>query len=1145
GYCLFHAFGKRRAVVCGDIKDAVEILEQRKQHFFFSGEHIDRSVIFMFPGQGTQYAHMAWELYKDEPVFRRYLDMCAEMIEALSGIDLIEAIYPRRLRKRNGTRSETGDKDILTAETHIGQLALFAVEYALAQLWMSWGVRPRGMIGHSVGEYTAACLAGVFTLENALRVIIARGLLTQQIPEGRMVAVVMGEKKVRSFLGNNLWLAAINTPSLCVVSGTISAIHRLQGQLARRRIPCIPLKTMRAFHSGMLDAILAPFAKVMEQVPLNPPKIHFVSGVTGEWITADQAEDPGYWVKHLRQPVHFSNGVQELLREPNRILLEVGPGDTLKRLVKHHIQYEDRRRMFSSLRRGDEAESDTAFLLKTLGQVWVAGVLPDWVSFYGNENRRRIPLPTYPFERKRYWPDRKQELQKKDGPKKIPNESLLHHHPRPDLSAAFTPPSGEIEKVIAAVWEDLFEIRPIGRNDNFFELGGHSLNATILISRIHRELDVNIPLKEVFTHPTVDRLAAVVEKAGRDTHSAVEPVEKQNYYRLSSAQKRTYFLWQMDKGGTAYNMPVVRVVEGELDRGKCEKTFRTLIQRHESLRTSFHIVAGVPVQRVHRHAAFCIDYYHIELGEWGKKRAVSLPGRVNVPDTAKMIVDFIRPFDLSRVPLLRVGLVRLSRHRHLLLFDMHHIISDGTSMNIFVKDYMSIYGGETLAPLQLQYKDFAHWQWINKEKDSAKKQEAYWKKEFEGEVPILNLPVDYVRVRSAVRSVEGGSSDFEIGKPGTRGISKLAAAEGATLFMILLSFFNVLLAKLSGQEDIVVGSPIAGRRHVDIEHIIGMFVNTLAMRSYPAPGKSFKDFLGEVRERVLQDFENQDYQFEDLVEEAGGSLDRSRNPLFDVMFVLQNTGIPEMEVSGLKLKPFHFKSRTSKFDILLSVVEMGGLLHFRMQYRTRLFKEESIQRFIKYFKKIVTAVIRQPEIEISQIEIISEEEKQQVLHHFNRSEADYPRDKTLHRLFSEQAAKTPDSIAVTGKGRLYLTYGELDAKADGVAGILKGKGIKEDRITAIIMNRSGEMIIGMLAILKAGAAYLPIDPEFPRARVKFILEDSRAAAVLMQRHLYEATGTELRHFFAGDILPLETGVSGTGKTISPISRQDTCKPGNP
>ncbi|MDQ1355593.1 MAG: hypothetical protein QG657_5903 [Acidobacteriota bacterium] len=1089
-----HAFVKRRALVCRDNRDAVDILERRDNSSLFNSDHIDRSLIFMFPGQGTEYDHMAWELYRDEPVFKKYVDQCVEIIKSVSGYNLIDVLYPRS--------SDTSSLD----QFHAAPLALFTVEYALARLWMDWGCRPRGMIGYGIGEYVAATISGVFTLEEALRSLWACCLLMQKIPEGSMVAVVLGENALRPFLGRNLWLAAINKPTLCVVSGTTTAVRHLAKELEVKRIPCIPLKSRWAFHSGMLDDILEPFARVLEQVPLKSPQVPFLSCVTGEWITRKEAVDPSYWVKQMRQPIHFSRGLQELLKEPNRILLEVGPGDSLVRLAKEHVQYEEHRnpgRILSSLRRGDEVESDQAFLLKVLGQLWVSGVMPTWESFYRRENRHRIPLPTYPFERDRYWIGEEKTQRKELTLQEITGESSESYHPRPVLSAKYAPPTGKIEKFIAAVWEEVIGIHPIGIYDNFIELGGNSLSATIVTSRIHRELDVNVSIKEMLDHPTIHQLARYVDGSGKELHTVIDPVEKRWNYLLSSAQKRLYFLWQMDKQSTAYNMPVVRVVEGEINREKCEAAFKKLIQRHESIRTSFHIIGDFPVQVVNNAVSFEIQYCDEENGVQFTEHIKH--GARGVA----YIKDFVQPFDLAQAPLLRVRLVKLAQQRHLLLFDMHHIISDGASMNIFIKDYLAFYEGRELALLHIQYKDFAYWQLRQRGSADLEKQEAYWKTEFEGDIPVLNLPEDYARNHYTIGNVEGSHINFEIDRQEIQAINKLAVAEGATLFIVVFSILNVLLTKLSGQEDIVVGSPIAGRRHSDIQQVIGIFINTLALRSFPAAGKTFIDFLGESRERVLQAFENQDYQFEDLVEKAGVTHDRSRNPFFDVMFVLQNTGVPEVEIPGLKLKPFHFKSWTSKFDITWSAVEADGLLNFRVLYRTGLFKEESIRRFIKYFKKIVTVVIRRPELKISEVEIITEEEKKQVLLQFNRSDADYPREKLLHQLFEEQVNRTPDHIAVVGStvetgsavetlcaASLQITYRRLNEQSDPLAMILLEKGVLPDNIVAIKIERSIEMITGILGILKSGGAYLPIDPDFPQERIDYMLRDSNARILL-------------------------------------------------
>ncbi|WP_442939278.1 SDR family NAD(P)-dependent oxidoreductase [Nostoc sp.] len=382
-------FNHRRVLVCQDIEDATSALRDPERVLTRLVENGDRPITFMFPGQGAQYVDMGKELYQTEPIFQEQVDLCCELLQPHLGLDLPSLIYP------NESESKTAAEKL--QQTDITQPALFVIEYALAQLWMSWGISPQAMIGHSIGEYVAACLAGVISVEDALRLVAARGRLMQQLPSGAMLSVPLPEAEVRGLLNENLSLAASNAPALCVVSGTDDAIDALQNQL--QGVECRRLHTSHAFHSAMMEPILEPFQKEVSKVKLNPPKIPFISNVTGTWITAEQATDPNYWAKHLRSCVRFSEGISALLQEPNRILLEIGPGHTLSTFAKKHSEPI----ALSSLRHPQEKHSDVSFLLNTLGKLWLSGVNVDWSGFYAHERRHRLPLPTYPFERQRYW----------------------------------------------------------------------------------------------------------------------------------------------------------------------------------------------------------------------------------------------------------------------------------------------------------------------------------------------------------------------------------------------------------------------------------------------------------------------------------------------------------------------------------------------------------------------------------------------------------------------------------------------------------------------------------------------------------------------------------------------------------------------
>ncbi|MGD2087187.1 MAG: amino acid adenylation domain-containing protein, partial [Candidatus Aminicenantes bacterium] len=690
---------------------------------------------------------------------------------------------------------------------------------------------------------------------------------------------------------------------------------------------------------------------------------------------------------------------------------------------------------------------------------------------------------------------------------KVDRKSLPH--PVISTGSTYAAPRDRLEEKLVEIWLEILnrDALPaaIGIDDNFFRLGGHSLNATVMAAKIHKELNVKLPLAEVFKTPDIRRLAEYIRGSVKDTYAAIKPVEKKEFYVLSSAQKRLYILQQMEPTSIAYNMPQYIPLQDHHDIMKLEATFRKLINRHENFQTSFYMLADEPVQQVQGEVDFEIEYFGAEhKNESYAPYAMRYAGTIN---------NFIRPFDLSQAPLLRVGLQKNRDGSPMLLVDMHHIISDGVSHEILVKDFMRYYVGEDLPSLRIYYKDFSQWQNSEREQEKIKSQEKYWLKEFAGEIPVLELPTDYPR--PALQSFAGSSTSFEISAHESGMLTEIALAQGATMFMVLLAIFNILLSKLSRQEDIIVGTPIAGRRHADLEKIIGMFVNTLALRNFPVGEKTFREYLKEVKEKTLEAFENQEYQFEDLVEKVALSRDTSRNPMFDAMFTLQNIRedsgespqARELEPSesgneslAVEEQQYRYEDRTSKFDLTLIGAETNGRLVFTLEYCSKLFKPETITRFIEYFKMIVFSIIETPEKKISQIEIIPEHERKQLLFEFNDTAMEYLTEQTIQQLFKRQVEKTPDSIAVVYEEKA-LSFKQLEKKSNSLAQRLQAHGVGPDTITAIMVPPCPEMIVGLLGILKAGGAFLPVDPSYPRERVRFMLTDSASKLVVTVQDL--------------------------------------------
>ncbi|NIM12912.1 MAG: amino acid adenylation domain-containing protein [Candidatus Aminicenantes bacterium] len=1482
------AFEYRRMLVCSHVDEAVHILSsldaEKLQSFVARKE--DRPVVFMFPGQGSQYVGMARGLYENEPVFRREIDRCFET--PMLGDPIKKILYP----------PETGDLHLLPDinRTEIAQPVIFIIEYALARLLMEWGIMPYAMIGHSIGEYTAACLSGVFSLENALELVTLRGRLMQQMPAGSMLSVPLPEQEIRPLLDRDISLAAVNTPGSCVVSGTHQAIDAFAEQLMEKEIKTRRLHTSHAFHSPMMDPVLDEFEKKVRQIKMEEPQIPYISNLSGNWITIKGVTDPLYWPMHLRRTVRFADGLQVLLNKRDLILLEVGPGSALSTFTRQHPAREAGHLVLDLVRHVKEEVDDNEFLLRKLGQLWLYGKEPDWRKFYPGEKRQRIPLPSYPFESKHCVIDKNQfekvnntffeslqspkktdisdwfyipswkrrplvfgNLQAREKPGKscwllfinegsmvrqmvrqlkmdgyhvitvsigpgfsledadeytytinprqdqdyealfndlrlkgktphkiihlwnvregdegepgieaieksldlgffsliflvrelgmpegmdaveidvltnnmqevtggdllcplkaallgalkvIPHEyprvkyrsidielsepgsqqekrlvgqvveeiseestdsvvayrngirwvqtfepvrldetfngtsrlrekgvylisgglgsmglvlakhlsrsvkarlvllsrsplpgrerweewlssrdtedrvsrkirqlqeieelgaeimvvaadvsdqeqikeavrqiqdrfgrldgvihaagvadqggviqrrtrettepvlaakmkgtllldrlikdfapdffilcssitsvlgnfsevgyaaanafldafaqfrnsrdgvftlsinwdtwqevgmaveaverlagsldisldegilsaegvevwnralgsnlsrvvvstidlesrqervntkqpdgaSLLEAfletakpgtlHQRPEMTTAYVPPGNDTEKKLAQIWQEFFGIEQIGIHDSFFELGGDSLKAAVVSAKIHQVLNTQVSLKHFFAFPTIKGLASYIYEDQGSAYSSIECVEKKDYYLLASAQERMFILNQLDKEGIGYNIPTICELEGRLDVEKVTAVFKKLIRSQESLRTSFYQVDGETVQKVHDHVEFKIEYY--DMTEIEEKAA----------DTVN---NFIRPFDLSRAPLLRVGLIRQADVRHLLLLDMHHIIADGSSMGILVEGLMKLYEGGELPDLKLTYKDYVEWLRNEQNSTAVREQEKYWLEELKGPLPVLNLPLDFPR--PPLQTFEGRQEHFELGAGETRSLKKLAKEEDTTLYMVLLSIYTILLAKISGQEDILIGTPTAGRNHADLQNLNGMFVNTVVLRNYPGGEKTYRQFLEELKERTLAAFENQDYPFEDLPERIGAARDVSRNPLFDAAFVLENMQVPEIKIPGLNLKPYPYETRIAKFDITLFAWEGEERLFFVFEYSTRLFKEETITRLIGYFREIVTFVVGDRNIKLQDIE---------VSHHLLRSKLDNP-----------------------------------------------------------------------------------------------------------------------------------------------------------
>ncbi|MFD2671661.1 amino acid adenylation domain-containing protein [Marinicrinis sediminis] len=655
---------------------------------------------------------------------------------------------------------------------------------------------------------------------------------------------------------------------------------------------------------------------------------------------------------------------------------------------------------------------------------------------------------------------------------------------------AYTPPSSEFELEMTVIWSQVLGVEQVGIDDHFFELGGHSLKAMSLVARLQKKLQLVVPIQAVFAAPTIRQLVAWMNEKGAgnsDENDELPYVRERELVPVSFAQKRMYILSEMEDSQVAYNMPGCLHMKGPLDLTRLQQAFDSLVERHEVLRTSFHMVEGQLMQRIHR--------------------ARSIPIAVKDGTMAQLqaLQDaFIQPFDLHVAPLFRVEVVRLGAEEHLCMFDMHHMISDGVSMNRMMEELSMLYEGNELASQRIGYLDYACWQLEQMESEAMRRQEDYWLQTMSGELPVLDLPLDYPR--PLVRSFEGEEMTFSLEASWTARIHALAARTGTTLFMVLTAMYEIWLSKYSGQEEIVIGTPVAGRTQADTETLLGLFVNTLALRAFPRGNKSFLQFLQEVKTSTLDAYANQTYPFELLCDKLELRRDRSRNPMFDTMFALQNMEKKELRFGEAILTRLPVNKNTAKFDLLLEAIETDGRLDFRLEYATSLFKRETISRMIDQFLALLKQLIQQPAITLAQFELITPGERDQVLVAGKGSRQEIDETLTLHAAFEQQVKQFPSRLAVQAEDAA-LTYLELDEHANAVAYQLRSNGATPGKTVALLAERSAEMITGILGILKAGCAYLPIHPYDPADRIAYLLADSQADILLAQAHLHP----QLRH----------------------------------
>ncbi len=678
------------------------------------------------------------------------------------------------------------------------------------------------------------------------------------------------------------------------------------------------------------------------------------------------------------------------------------------------------------------------------------------------------------------------------------------------LKEDFVPPETPTEKTLAEIWSEVLSTGSVGRNDNFFEIGGDSLSIVSVMAKVQQKFHVDILLEEIYRAPYLKDYAALIDASEERTFKPIVSAPEAEDYPVSSAQQRMWVVANTQGSSVAYNMPAVFKLSDKPDMKRLKRAFQLLIERHDALRTSFVLRDEELRQVVHPQVMF--DLGLVECGAKGLKTQIK---------------ELISPFDMSSAPLLRAALVNVDDGSWMLFMDMHHSISDRRTMEIFMSDLFRLYAGDQLDSKTLEYKDYAVWHQEYLRSQSINLQKEYWKNTLSGELPLLNLRTD--RPRGAVQRFEGARLRFSIDKQIASRLRGFGAQNGATLFMTILAVYNVLLSKYTGQEDIIVGSPVSGRPRRELQDIAGVFINTLPLRNRPRGDLSFLEFYKELSQNTVGALANADYPLERIIADVNLPRDAARNPIFDTMLVLTK-GDYELKLGDICVLRYPFDPGVAKLDLTLEVLDGEDGIQCEFEYNKRLYKKSTIKRMASHYCRLAELLMEEPDTRLCDVAMLTQQELWQVTQGFNQTDLPLDENTSIQSLFEAHAVSQGDKTALVVSGEK-MTFGELNSRANRIAVTLREKGVGRNTTVAICIHRSFDMVAAILGVLKAGGAYLPLDTSYPPDRIEFMLSDSSAKILL--------SDGDVQIPFAGETLRVQDiPDEGPCENLARIDRQE-------
>jgi acyl transferase domain-containing protein/acyl carrier protein len=938
-------FNYRRAFHASSLDQLINNLHKFQNQDTYRIKMVEKQpVVFLFPGQGSQYIGMCRELYSEYSFFKKQIDSCLEILVKICSLDL----------KYHFESSKEIPKEEIN-NTEFAQPLIFIIEYAMAQSLIINGIQPDLMIGHSIGEFSAACLSGVLSLEEALRLVVKRGKVMGRTKEGSMLNVNTTRDVIKSFLTNylSLDLAAINAENSLVISGETQEILELSKELKSAEISNRLINTTHAFHSRMMDGILPDFKEELRSISFKEPKIPYISTLNGEIVNYENISNVDYWTDHLRKPVQFQQSIKSVLEGSRKTFIEVGPGNTLLNLTRVNSDINDNNIYVQTISKEKNREyTDIQFFDKQLAFFWENGGEINWSNYQKNKEGKRIPLPGYSFTKNNFTAlaDAKNLIYNKNNNKEI-LDSLQRFEIKSEKQSNDSDQNlkdGEKTEFLN-ILKSFFGNNDITLNDNFFDLGGDSLTALQLVNQINSKFQINIGVKTLFNYPLLKDLNQRIE-AGMNVQlpENIKRINDKEFYKLSDAQLRMYFGEQPKILSTTFNITVVLNVEKDLNFNKLKETLRKLAYKHEVLRTSFHNVDGDILQRINDYAEPTIDI-------------------INDSNNSELLNSFVRSFDLDKSPLFRIGLVKVNNEIKSLIFDIHHIISDGLSLNILVEDFYSFYNGmEFNKGNNIRYVDYAHWQQSISHKESSSY--TYWKNQLEPSFSPLNFPFAK-KPSSQVKSFPLIEGVIHLNRMESDAIRETVKSENISPFIYFLTVNYFFISAITGNKEIIIGTDVNGRIHSELEKIVGTFVNILPLKVDLDNTSSFLALLQRVKDLVLEAGEHQQFQFNEMVNFVAQPQAIS-NPIFDVHYSFANTFNKENELNQLNMTPLELDSKKeSEYIFKIEVREIKKSFQIVLMLSELHFDTSLLNLFKKYYNDILEETLNDPAISLDNIQL--------------------------------------------------------------------------------------------------------------------------------------------------------------------------------